>query len=433
MTPTARPAAVDPFDGFTHAEWATLAREYLLAGHLVDRAGMPHVVAELGRDGMVAVAIDEWMGASPLYTARMQRALRFGGDDVATMFKGMQLDVGAPPEFLDFRYRVHDDHHGEFHLDHCGALMDVEPMGDAMVEAMCHTIEDPTFEATACASNPRARLTPVHRPPRTPADRHPHCHWQVTIDTDADALALPGVAARLATAAAASVEVPERAALRRDDGRDDYAGPLDADLRMEDFSSAALGRITSEAALQAHLLVLSFLAAAADHGVTDSTALGIRQFTGVAGVVAGRLARAAAVPSGASGLAQLLSLHPALGPRPYLDAGFTVDGDEVVGGMWPCPAAGESLAPGWGVQLAAGTTAPLAAMARALDARWGVSVVDPAAHPATAGALVAWRFALDAAAHPVDDDVTLTAFSTGAAFEFRRTGPRPTASTGGAR
>ena len=49
---------------------------------------------------------------------------------------------------------------------HCGALMDVEPMGDDFVVAMCHHIEDPTFDATACATNPRARMRPIHRPPR---------------------------------------------------------------------------------------------------------------------------------------------------------------------------------------------------------------------------------------------------------------------------
>jgi len=27
---------------------------------------------------------------------------------------------------MDFRYTVHDRWHGEFHLDHCGALLDVE-------------------------------------------------------------------------------------------------------------------------------------------------------------------------------------------------------------------------------------------------------------------------------------------------------------------
>ena len=115
----------------------------------------------------------------------------------------MQLDVGAPPEFMDFRYTVHDDLHGEFHLDHCGALMDVEPMGDDYVQAMCHDIEDPTFDATATATNPRAQVRPIHRPPRVPADRAPHCAWTVDIVPEADPLPFPPQAEALGRSAAA--------------------------------------------------------------------------------------------------------------------------------------------------------------------------------------------------------------------------------------
>ena len=87
---------------------------------------------------------------------------------MVTIFKGLQLDIGAPPQFMDFRYTVHDRWHGEFHLDHCGALMDVEPMGEDYVVSMCHDIEDPTFDATAVATNPKAQIRPIHRPPRSP-------------------------------------------------------------------------------------------------------------------------------------------------------------------------------------------------------------------------------------------------------------------------
>ncbi len=74
---------------------------------------------------------------------------------------------------MDFRYTVHDPWHGEFHLDHCGALMDVEPMGPDYVRSMCHDIEDPTFDATAVATNPRAQVRPIHRPPRSAEDMPP--------------------------------------------------------------------------------------------------------------------------------------------------------------------------------------------------------------------------------------------------------------------
>ena len=52
---------------------------------------------------------------------------------------------------------------------------------------MCHDIEDPTFDATAGATNPYAQVRPIHRPPRVPDDRAPHCHWRVVIDESGDA------------------------------------------------------------------------------------------------------------------------------------------------------------------------------------------------------------------------------------------------------
>jgi hypothetical protein len=131
----------------SHAELATLLPELLLCGHLIDRAGMPFALGEFGAEGMTQIAIEEWAAASPIYTKRMQRALRFEGDDVITIFKGLQLDIGAPPQFMDFRYTIHSPMDGEFSLNFCGALMDVEPMGEEMVTFMCHDIEDPTFDA----------------------------------------------------------------------------------------------------------------------------------------------------------------------------------------------------------------------------------------------------------------------------------------------
>ena len=147
-----------------------------MIGQLIDRSGMAWCISAFGREEMAQVAVEEWASSSPVYTRRMQDALGYapsspGRGDVVTIFKGLQLDIGAPPQFMDFRYTVHDPWHGEFHLDHCGALMDVEPMGPDYVRSMCHDIEDPTFDATAVASNPRAQVRPIHRPPRSADDR----------------------------------------------------------------------------------------------------------------------------------------------------------------------------------------------------------------------------------------------------------------------
>src|SRR5258708_29943417 len=57
-----------------------------------------------------------------------------------------------------------------------------------MVTNMCHHIEDGTFDVTAQAVNPKAHIRHVHRPPRVPGDRVPHCRWEIVIEDDTETL-----------------------------------------------------------------------------------------------------------------------------------------------------------------------------------------------------------------------------------------------------
>jgi len=257
---------------------------------------------------MAEVAIGEWMGASPIYTKRMQRLLGFEGETVETAFKGMQLDIGAPPEFLDFRYTVSDDKNGSFCLAHCGALMDVEPMGEDYVHTMCHTIEDPTFDATAVASNPRAQVRPVHRPPREPADREPHCEWTVTIDDNADPVPMPAQAVAMSRSNAAQLDLSDGdPSLDSSDGWNNYSEPLDPDLVMERFSSQALSRICDEVALQGQMLSRSFFTEITERVEPDEVLpIATKQAIGIAGLASKRLAAALQADRSIAGLAKVL-------------------------------------------------------------------------------------------------------------------------------
>ncbi len=409
-------------------ELARLAPEYLLAGHLIDRAGMPHLIGAFGRDVMRDIAIEEWRGASPVYTRRMQQALGFEGDSVETIFKGMQIDVGAPPQFMDFRYVVTDHDHGEFWLDHCGALMDVEPMGPDYVQAMCHDIEDPTFDATATATNSRAQVRPIHRPPRVPADRAPHCQWTVTINDAHPALPVPDEAKLIATTRAALLAL---APIDPDDsGRHEYTGPLVADLDFADWSASALRRITDEVCLQGHLLVLSFLAATAARTARpeDAVAIGRHQFTGVAGVAAERFRDALDLPPTLHGAATLLRLHPGLQPYEYVRCDVDL-GDRLVVRL--ARDTGATVDGAWPSMLSAEHLEPLDAMVRTIDDHFRCEPVSDDAD----GLVV--EVVRGATAVPVSDDVFLTRFSTGATHVFEdrgtpvelRTGGRPTSGT----
>jgi hypothetical protein len=383
-----------------------------MAGHLIDRAGMPHVMGVLGPDDFAPVAIEEWMGASPIYSKRLQRALQFEGDSVETIFKGMQFDIGAPPQFLDFRYRLQDRDHGEFWLDHCGALADVEPMGENLVFTMCHDIEDPTFDATAAASNPRAQVRPVHRPPRLPADRSPVCHWTVRIEEEHEPVPYPPEAEQVGRLRAATVELDPIDA--SGEGRSAYDGPLLADVRLEDWSHSALVRIAQEICLEGHLLSLSFRAACARRFPPEQVVeFARRQFTGAAGVAASRLHQALGLGAELADVARVLELHPALLPRQYTGCEISLDGDRLV--LRVPPDSGSVLDGGWLSLLGQDHLEPLDAIVSAVDPQLGCD-----------GAIVDGVLQVDVGSRDtpasLSSDVELTRISTGAEFEYRDRG-----------
>lgn len=396
------------FGALTHAQLAVVVRELLLCGHLIDRSGMPHLIGAFGREGMTEVAIEEWMAASPVYTKRMQRALDFEGDGVDTLFKGMQIEIGAPPQFMDFRYTVTDHDHGEFHLDHCGALMDVEPMGDEFVTAMCHDVEDPTFDATALATNSRAQVRPIHRPPRAPADRHPHCAWTVTIDERNESQPYPPRARILGESAAGTVALTDIDP--SEPGRGHYRGPLLADVRFEDFSRSALVRIAEEICIQQHLLALGFqLAVRARCSESDALDIARKQLTGIAGLTSERLRDALGLADDLDALATVLSIHPVFNPRQYVDA-------EVVGGdrltLRLGRRAGADSDAGWPSWITAEHLEPLAALVGGVNPRFDVRVVEDLPDSLITEVIVRDE------PKPEPGEVALTRFSTGAGFSF---------------
>lgn len=395
------------FADLTRAELAVLVPELLLSGHLIDRSGMAHSIAAFGREGMTAIAIEEWQVASPVYTRRMQRAFGFTGDSVETIFKGLQLDVGAPPQFMDFRFRVDDHDHGEFWLDHCGALADVEPMGETYVRSMCHDIEDPTFDATALATNPHAQVRPIHRPPRVPADRHPVCAWTVTIDPGHVPPPIPPNADKVADSHAARVHLdPIDPA---DPGRADYTGPLLSDLRFADFSRSALIRMADEVCLQHHLLTLGFRIAVGSR--TDAVADIVRkQFTGIAGLTSERIRDALGLGDDDAALARVLGLHPAWNPLRY--TGARIDLSEIGVRVRLPKRSGAIQDQVWPSVIDAAHLAPLEAMARGVNPRYAAHVVGDTDEQLAICFLRADKPFVEAG------EVAITRFSTGADFRF---------------
>jgi hypothetical protein len=239
----------------------------------------------------------------------------------------------------------------------------------------------------------------VHRPPRSPSDRHPHCAWTVTIDEARPVVRpLPPYFVIERTHAAHLVLDPIDPA---DDGASDYAGPLLSDVDFAAFSHSALVRIADEVCVQMQLLNLSFGHAVRQRTSSDEEAdeIATKQLVGVAGIAAERLHRAL----GADAL-RTLELHPLLNPAAYVDA--TVDGDTLT--VRPSRASEDAA---WITLCGPGRERPLQAVLRAVDPHLDV-VVEGSAERWTATVVRREQPAAEA------DEVAVTRFSTGASFAF---------------
>ncbi len=412
----------DPGVGLAHFSrqmLADLGREYLLCGHLQDRVGLPLVAKRFGGDAYVRFSIEEWMGASPIYSLRMQRALGFQGHDVGTVFKNLQLDIGAPHQFMDFQFRLDSPGYGEFWLPHCGALLDIEPFGEERVKLMCHDIEDPTFDATAAATHPKMKMRPIHRPPRVPAGRYPACRWSVSIGEDAQPTLQHAnlEMVRDSKLAEIPVDVPEGDA--EPGGWPDYSGPFDPGFQLEDLSHRALVVASQEFAVQSHLLTRSFMLCAAQR--TDEAAaaqLGASQWTGIAALTAGRLHEALGMQGdGIDSIAKVFQLHPCFHPRSYVDFRVEVRGTTARLAIGDCPALQEADPYSWFAALGAAPHPALDAIAGAINPR---ARCHPVSDPGDAR--LAWDVIIDPSADPQAEpwELELARMSRGASFRFER-------------
>jgi hypothetical protein len=319
---------------------------------------------------------------------------------------------------MDFRFRLIDPDHGEFWLDHCGALMDVEPMGEEFVHGMCHTIEDPTFDATAAATNPHAQVRPVHRPPRRPTDRTPHCLWRVDVVPDGPAAQPHSNQALVAASQIASVGVEVPAGADDAPGLADYSGEFVPDLRLELLSHRMLVIALQEFAVQSHLLLRGFLLSVTQHlGAEVAAAATPRLLAGWSGLTAQRLRAALELPDTIDGLATMLALHPMLAPRSYLGTEIELaDGAVRLSFAADCPAAREGDALTWFSGLGSGVDAALDAI---------VAAYHPQARCqpllAAGGERVAYQVSIDPAGSPRREpgELAIARISTGAGFGFR--------------
>jgi hypothetical protein len=428
---------LDRYDGpFDFAfEWsrlsrgalARLGRELMLFAHLHDRGIMPLVGARFGATAMTELALGEWMGASPVYNRRNREQMGIDGDGVSAVFKGFQLDVGFPHQYMDVRYELVDESLGYFWLAFCGAYEDVFAHSrgrEAAIVQLCHHMEDPTFDATVMAVNPRARARPEHRPPLRIGHTGPSCRWRVFLGDEPGRVDELPVTQQVAASRAGRFrfDAPESGA--QDDGMADYAGSLKPDFALEDLAQPVLARQCKEFALDAHLLMRAAFATIRERwGAETALELAREQWAALAPVYVPRLREALGVTgSDMASILKTLQLDPAFPP------GYVRHGCELVdtgrGRFWieDCEALAEGEPEAWLALLADAESPGFDAAVAAVEPRARCERLEPEQIAAARGPVaLAWEIRIDPGAPPRSESPLANAvrMSNAAGFRFR--------------
>lgn len=385
----------------SRAGLARLCREYQMLAMFHDRALLPLVLRLTGsQDDMVAVADGEWMGSSPIYSRRNLAQAGITGTTIETIFKSLQLDIGAPDHFLDFRFEVVSDTEGYFSTAFCGPhdhLSRLTRNDPTTVRLMCHDMEDRTFEATFSAIDPRARCEAVFRPPRPDDFTGHHCRWRLHIDEEAQSapVANPSLAFMKTTAAARFRFDPTVA--REPNGLEDYSGPMLDWFRLEEFSHPFLVRQAKEYALDNHLLMRAAYWTV-DHrwGADVLAEIAPQHRAAFAPGLVRRLRDAFAIDGdNIEAVGKILQLDPVHVPD-YTSFRILSDGGELLVMLEDCPGLHDDPRSPLGPLSSTPETPGFEHMAQAVNPQ---ARVIPELPPA--GAVMAWRVVIDRSADPV--------------------------------
>jgi hypothetical protein len=259
------------------------------------------------------------------------------------------------------------------------------------------------------------KMRPIHRPPRVPADRHPHCAWKVYIDDEGTPYEQHPNLALLRKTLLAEVPIELPSADREPGGWKDYSGPFDPGFQLEDLCHRALLAVCQEAAVQAHLLGRSLLLNVDQrHGEKDARAIGRAQAVGAASIGAHRLKRALGLGDDIAAIVELFRVHPHFLPRTYVDLRAEVTGERSARiEIGDCPALREADVHSWFASLSEDAPA-LQATAALVNPRARCRPAEPR------GAGLAWNVSIDPDAEPLDEppELKLARLSRGVDFEL---------------
>ncbi len=156
--------------------WVTAAKLYIG----IDGVWYTLIKERFGEQMASELERELWKRAAPLEFRRVTEAMNIKGDDVATLFKSLQVDPGAEG-VMDLEYELKDKNHGIFTVRGCRSLDYFERHGDTALMEMGCGIDVWAFSEYARYFNHRMKTTCLKLPPRKSKDEIA-CQWEFRLE-----------------------------------------------------------------------------------------------------------------------------------------------------------------------------------------------------------------------------------------------------------
>ncbi|NQT47709.1 MAG: hypothetical protein HQ578_01895 [Chloroflexi bacterium] len=164
-----------------------LVRMWLAAGRMylgLEGTWSTVVKEKFGEQVARELDAEVWRRQTPIEVRQCRKAMNIWGEDVASLFKHMQVDPGAAGIWPDFECQLENRNHGILTVRRCAPLERCERYGDTVLQKhMCEVLDVEGFEDTAHLFNPKIKVTPLKLPPRQDPDEIA-CQWEFKVKVE---------------------------------------------------------------------------------------------------------------------------------------------------------------------------------------------------------------------------------------------------------
>ncbi len=139
---------------------------------------------KLGEEAALELDAEVWRRQTPIEVRLCRRAMGITGDDVAALFKHLQVDPGAGGIWPELEMDLKGPDHGVLTVKRCVALDHFERHGEeelARLKHTCEVLDGEGFQDTATLFHPDMTARPLALPPRG-SKAEPACQWEFRVE-----------------------------------------------------------------------------------------------------------------------------------------------------------------------------------------------------------------------------------------------------------